>query len=972
MRKNFKRFIFMSGAASAALITGLMTCQAQAQTAPAPAAADDSVEVVITGTRIHRPNLKSNSPITTIDAQEIKLQGVNSVEAVLNRLPQFVADANENVSNGSDGTANINLRGLGSNRNLVLIDGQRMLPTLAVDVNFIPSSMVDRIDVLSGGASAVYGSDAISGVVNFVMLKHLNGIRFDSQVSVYQHDNDDESLRAVQAAKGFPSAKSHVTDGTKYNFNVAIGSDLADHRGNVSAYFGFRRTEPVTQDSRDYSACALNEDVGAGVFLCGGSGNHAYGRFDPLDGPSAGLDLSNAKDGSKTWVPNDASFQYNYAPTNYIQREDKRMTTGAFFNYKFTDNVEAYGSFMMMDDHTFSQAAPSAIWLGTNFAINCDNPLMSDSQKMALCGSTTSTADAHTLVGYRVAKGAPRRDDLRHTDYRFQAGLRGNFNDHISFDVNATQSQMVFDENYQNDVNQAAAGKAMQVVSVGGVPTCKSVVDGTDAACKPIDIFSSNGFSAEGYKYIYQNTFTHGEQKLTQVTGTINADLGAYGVTSPWADDGLAAVVGFEHRVETLLFKADALAQANGTNNADGYVKSEELFTELDFPIVQDKPGIYALGINAGYRATQYSSHSQATTGDKKDFSTFKVDGYYAPTRDIRFRASYNEAVRAPNISELFASQGLGNVAAQDPCSGHTPVASAAACAVSGVTAAEYGHITECPADVCVQQYGGNPGLEPEKAKTLTLGFVATPSFVHNLQVSLDYFNIEVDGYISTVDPALIIDQCVSNGTPFFCSQFHRDHTAGGILFGPKGYIISTSVNTGFLKTNGYDLSANYRIDTDNHGKIDLSLLGTYLTKAETQPLPGLPSYDCKGLYGPTCGQPQPKWRHNARATWTAATLPMSLSVNWRYFGGVDLSTKVSGAESKITPTLKAYNYIDLAGTYDIGHGMVVRAGLNNVFDLAPPAISAGLLSSFGNGNTYPGIYDPMGRMAFLGLSAKF
>ncbi len=968
MSTSVKRLTFMAGAAVAALMAGVST-EAFAQAADSTAA-PDATQVVVTGTRIHRPNLKSNSPITTVDSKEIQYEGETAIETVLNRLPQVTADANENVSNGSDGTSNVNLRGLGSNRNLVLIDGQRMLPTLAVDLDFIPSSMISRVDVLTGGASSVYGSDAISGVVNFVLNKHLNGVSLDSQYSIYQHSNDDSYLRGIQTAAGYATAPSHVTDGEKYQLNLAVGSDLADHRGNISAYIGYRSTQPVTQAERDYSACSLTES--GSNFVCGGSGNNAYGRFDPLSGPNAGADYDNAKDGSKAWVPNDSSFLYNTAPVNYIQRQDKRVTSGAFVNYKFNDKVEGYGSFMFMDDHTFSQAAPSAIFLGTNFVINCDNPLMSAQQKTLLCGSTTSTADAHALVAYRAATGPGRRDDLRHTDYRYSGGLRGHFNDAITYDISATRSQMVLDENYQNNIDPTKAAKALQVVLVNGTPTCKSVIDGSDPSCVPIDIFSAKGPSQAGLQYLYAPQFTHGEQDLTQVTGSVNADLGAYGVKSPWAADGLATVVGFEHRVETLVFKADAVSISQGSQNADGYVKNDELFTELDLPVVQDRPFIKSLGFNAGYRYTKYNSHSSTETSPEKSFSTWKIEGDYAPNSDVRFRISYNQAVRAPNISELFAAQSVGNVSGDDPCSGSTPVASLAKCQASGVTAAEYGHIVECPASVCDALGGGNPALDPETAKTLTYGLVFTPSQVRNLQVSIDYFNIEVDNYISSVDPELIIDECVNGGNTFFCGLVHRDHASGGILFGTNGYLVSTNVNTGYLKTAGIDLAANYRLDIARAGRLDFDFAGTWLQKKVTEPLPGLPSYDCKGLFGSTCGEPSPVWRHNLRTTWTMPGDTTTLSLNWRYTGKVDVSTKVSGATSAVTPSIKAYNYIDLAGTWSVGHGVVLRGGVNNLFDLAPPAISAGLLQAFGNGNTYPGVYDPMGRMVFVGLSAKF
>lgn len=969
-KKSTSRTRLLAGAAGAVLV-GLATVAAQAESA------GDGVEtVIVTGTHIQRPNLASYSPVSTVSSDDLQISGVTEIETSLNRLPQFTADANENVSNGSDGTSAVNLRGLGSNRNLVLIDGQRMLPTLAVDLNFVPSSMIERVDVLSGGASAVYGSDAISGVVNFIMNKHLNGVRFDADYSIYQHTNDLSSVRDAMDASGYTKADKFVMDGRKYNFNVAIGSDLANGRGNVSAYIGYRSVSPVTQNTRDYSSCPLSTNDDMKSFYCGGSSNDAYGRFTLLSGPNEGSTFSNAKDGSKSWVSTDNSFLYNYSGANYLQRDDRRINAGAFVNYIINDYAEAYGNFMYMNDHTNSQVAASGIWLGTVFTINCDNPLMSDAQKELLCGSTSSSDNASTLIGYRMANGAPRVNDLRHEDFRFVGGIRGKINDNISYDVSYMTAEMVFNSIYKNDVDQDKAANALQVVDVDGVATCKSVVDGTDTSCVPLDIFSSSGPSAEAYKYIFSNTFAHSTQGLTQISANLSANLGAYGITSPWAKDGLSTAFGFEHRQETLLYQVDELSKANGSSDSDGKISSNEIYGELDFPLVQDKPFVKSLTVNTGYRYSMYDAHSTTSTSDGQNFSTYKVEADYAPGDDVRFRFGYNRAVRAPNISELFTAQGVGNVSAVDPCAGTAPTATLAQCMRTGVTSAEYGKITECPADTCVELYGGNPNLKPEKAKTITAGFVLTPTDLDGLTVSVDYFRIKVDKYISSVDPSVIISQCIETGDDFYCSLFHRDHSAGGILFGTNGYVVSTNVNTGYLKTSGFDLGFNYRLPTDSWGNFDFDMMGTYLIDKITEPLPGLGTYDCKGLFGPTCGEPSPAWRHNFRVSWQLPNHTTTISLGWRYFGRVSLSSNtnnsyLAGTTSIINGHISDYSWFDLAASYAVSEDITLRAGINNILDKTPPAIDYGLLSSFGNGNTYPGVYDPMGRMLFMNISAK-
>lgn len=967
------------GAACAALLTA-MSPAAIAQNATATDAAPAETTVVVTGTRIKRPNLKSNSPITTIDAAEIKAQGATTIETVLNNMPQVTADASQGVSNGSDGTAQVNLRNLGSNRNLVMIDGQRALPGEASDLNFIPSAMVERVDVVTGGASAVYGSDAISGVVNFILKKNLTGIHLDAQYGFADHTNDNDSLRDLQSSYGFETAPKHVTDGSTYTINLSGGKNFADGRGNISGFIGYRKAEPVTQDSRDYSACALS---GTTSFACSGSSNSAYGKFTSSDpsSPSYLTPLADNPDGSKTFVPYDSStMAYNTNPLNYIQRSDKRLSAGVFGHYKFNEAAEVYGTFIAMKDRSLSQVAPSAIWQGTDFTINCDNPLMSDAQKASLCGSTTSTADTTAQIGYRFAS-LPRIGDIRHEDYRGTVGMRGQINDNISYDINYLQSVVFYHNDYYNDINQSKVVNALQVVDVNGVATCKSVVDGTDPDCVPVDIFSTAGPSAEALAYLSDVSSSRNTLRERNLSGSLNIDLGAYGLKSPWASDGVASVFGAESRVDTLNYVVNQIALDNGGTNSDGRVSTNEIYTEFNVPVIQDKPWIKDLTLDFGLRGSAYKASSSTSDSPLKHTTTWKVDGQYAINSDIRFRASYNKAVRAPSISELFTAQALGNVTANDPC-GSEMTATLAQCELTGVTAAQYGSIIlDCPSQQCTQQYGGNPNLNPETAKTYTLGFVYTPARVRGLNLSVDYYNIHVDDYISTVDPTLILNQCLTTGSSFYCNLIHRNSKTG-ILYGTDGYVISTNVNTGYLQTSGIDVSANYTLDTEslfskNLGRLNFAFMGTRLLEQVTEPLPGLGTYDCKGLFGPTCGNPNPEWRHTLRATWAMPWADANLSVNWRYFGAVKLSSNtdnayLAGTTSTLNSEIKAYNYIDLAGSYKFAGRYTVRASINNLFDKDPPVLASNVLTGTANGNTYASAYDTLGRTIMVGITADF
>jgi outer membrane receptor protein involved in Fe transport len=971
--------------------SGSAVVHAQAAVAPvvapttSPSVTDQGAgsEIVVTGTRIKRLNNESNSPLTVVDAAEIKYQGATTVDQFLNRLPQFTADENENASNGADGTAKINLRHLGSDRALILINGRRMLPQQAIDTNFVPSSLIQRVDIVSGGASAVYGSDALSGVVNFILRDNLDGFRFDGQASVFQHTNDLGHVRDLVRKAGYQNSPSNVIDGGKQDMNLAYGKNFAGGRGNITVFGGYHHVNPVTQDTRDFSSCALDplsdslHPINNGTDLqCGGSSNNQYGQFTLLTGPGKGLTLNNTKDGSKTWAKYDSSFLYNTSPANYIQRSDSRYNAGAFVKFKFSPLAEIYGNFLYMNDHTFSQAAPSAFFSGTTFQINCDNPLMSASQAQTLCGPAVGTStNENVFIGYRLTGpgSSPRRDDLRHTDYRYTVGLRGDFAKGFSYDLNYLRSLSRLNETYMNNVDNVKGQRALQVVNVNGKPTCKSVIDGSDPSCIPADVFGYNALSPDSYQYLYSPSSTFGRNTQTIFSGTVNGQLGEYGIQSPWANEGVGISLGAEHRKETLLFLADAVAQQNGTLNSDGTISVNEGYGEINIPILQNLPFAHELSIDGGVRYSSYHN-SQGSTGFQSDFNvwTYKAELSYAPIRDVRLRASYNRAIRAPNISELFQAVGLGNVAATDPCSnfGGKPSASEEACALTGVTPEQYGTIPECPSQTCVQQFGGNRNLKPEKGDTITIGAVITPQMLRNFSLSVDYFHIKIKHYIDSIDPSLTISQCFETGDPYYCGLFHRD-PSNGVLFGTNGYVVGTTLNTGYLQTSGLDVTANYWVDLNKFGKLNFDLVGSYLLDLKTQPLPGLGTYSCKGRYGYACGEPAPTWRHQLRTTWTIPGSKSTVSLAWRYFGSTKLPGSDLGANIPFNQRIKAYNYFDLATTADV-HGLTLRAGVNNLFDKSPPVIDEGILSTFGNGNTYPGVYDPLGRTIFVGATVEF
>ena len=403
-------------------------------------ASDDLMleEVIITGTRIPvDQNQVATSPVTTLDSAELTYAGITRVEDLVNKMPQLVPEFTANDSNGSTGTATLDLRGLGSDRTLVLIDGHRMgfgdPFALAPDINQIPGNLVERVEILTGGASSTYGSDAVAGVVNFIMKKDFTGFQFDFQGSQYWHKNNNKAAQAAIDSAGYDQAPNSVRDGDILNFSAIFGADLGDGRGNVTGYIGYREIKAITHSERDYSACALSGNAN-GIGNCAGSSTTAMGAFRDFADIDLRLDAATGD-----FLPR-AGETYNYGPSNFFQRPDERWTGGMFARYEITDNVEAYGEFMYMNDRSVAQIAPSGTFYN-NTDLNCDNPLMSAQQLNAI-GCTGPDDRVGIYVGRRNVEGGSRADDMTHISNRTLFGLRGTIGENWTWDMFANYANL--------------------------------------------------------------------------------------------------------------------------------------------------------------------------------------------------------------------------------------------------------------------------------------------------------------------------------------------------------------------------------------------------------------------------------------------------------------------------------------------------------------------------------------------------
>jgi iron complex outermembrane receptor protein len=994
-----------------------------AQEAPAPTAAPVE-EVVVTGSRLQTPNETSISPITSVSAVDLQQTGLTRVEDVLNNLPMVFAGMNSTTSNGADGTATVDLRGLGNQRTLVLVNGLRLGPGSGglpagrnySDINQIPAALIERVDILTGGASAVYGADAVAGVVNFILNTHFEGIKVTAGYHFNMHQNSDQDgIDSVVSGFGAPLPPSSVNTAFGKNVSVLMGSNFADNKGNATAYLTYDNQGAALQSLFDYSACSLGTVskntklacVGSSTSAKNGAGGHFYAST-----PGGSSFIHHTVDGTGVFRPFNDSDSYNFGPLNYYQVPAQRWTAGGFVNYDLNPHLNVFMNVMYTRNYTQAQIAPSGDFFQQSF-IPCADPLLTAQEVATLCtpanllanGSHSEVYNGVTypglnmLIARRNVEGGNRIATFLNNAGREVLGIKGDFADAASAWTYSATAQHSTVENSNTNLNYFGNPQVQQSLNVlpnataGGPPVCggntaKSgplVGVGTgftvNAACVPWNIWVPNGVTPAALRFLSIPLLEEGSVEEYVVNGSVTGDFGKYGAKLPWADQGLQANFGVEWRSEFSQFSPDLAeesANAGGFGGARVPVSGEftvkEAFTELRLPLAQHQPFADDFSVEGGYR---YSKYSEGFTTN-----TFKLGLEWAPVRDVRVRGSFQRAVRAPNIGELFAPQAVGLDGSIDPCAGAAPTASQAACVASGMTAAQYGHVAANPAKQYNGLAGGNPQLVPETADTYTVGLVLQPRVVPNLTLSFDYFNIKIKDTIGIIGGNVILLDCLSSLSPTFCNLVHRD-AQGSLWRTLDGFISDLTVNEGQLVTKGIDFKGSYRQGLPALGSLLFSAEGTYLQTLETTPVPGFGSYDCRGYFGNTCGGANPKWRHVFNATWSTPWDGLDLNLRWRYLGS-DITEQLSSNKFLKGPaflplsSIPAFNYIDLTGTFNLAKNVRLELGVNNITDKAPPLITGGDCSTSSpagancNGNTFPGVYDAMGRYLFATITAQF
>ncbi len=666
---------------------------------------------------------------------------------------------------------------------------------------------------------------------------------------------------------------------------------------------------------------------------------------------------------------------YNFGPLNHYQRPERRYSIGAMGHYEFGEHADVYTQLMFNDYESIAQIAPSGNFFETG-TINCGNPFLPVGS-LATIGCTPALVAANgsvpMYIGRRNVEGGGRQQSFANNSFRAVAGVRGAINDGWGYDVSAQYSSVSSNTSTLNYFVVPRLARALNVVDVGGVPTCQSVIDGTDANCVPWNPFVPGGITQDQLDYLQASGLQIGRINQEIYNASVNGDLGVYGIKSPLASDGIQVVFGTEWRRDTLKNDVDSLQEAGQlagsggpTIGISGGTKVEELFMEARVPIAQDQAFAESLSFDTAYRYSDY--------GDGVQTDTYKFGLEWAPIQDVRLRGSFQKAVRAANIVELFTAQGFNLFdMTGDPCGADARdlEASEAECIASGVPAGNVGaNALDSPAGQYNFLQGGNTALTPEEADTYSYGVVFTPRFAPGLAITVDYFDILIENTISTFGSINTLNACYVNNDPAACDRINRN--PNGQLWVGSGHVVDTNINIGAVSTKGWDLNATYTgLEMGRFGSLNFNLTGTLVEELITDSGPGIAPFDCVGFYSQNCsansvGVPTPEWRHRFRTSWVTPW-DLDLSFTWRFM------TKVEGfgfGSDRIDYELPEQDYFDLAANWAITEKAAVTLGINNVLDDNPP-ISA-TVGTTGNGNTYPQTYDALGRYVFVRATVDF
>ena len=990
--KTINAGVLKAGTAPIAVALALISVPAFAQQvapqAEAAAAPEDKSEavIVVTGSLIRNPNLVQATPVNVTTADQIELKQSNTAEEVLRQVPGIVPSIGSAVNNGNGGSSYVDLRGLGSNRNIVLLDGQRLVPADLqgrVDLNNIPLALISRVDALTGAAVTTYGADAITGVVNFVTKKDFAGV--------------DVAVSNQLTEQG---------DGNYFRGDVTTGVNFDDGRGNAVLSLGYQKSNPVYQGARDFSNFQLDSFSGT----AGGSGTTAPARFS-IGGKNRQIDTATG------FLKTTGAFNaFNFNPYNIFQTPFQRFNIFAQANYQLSDAIEVYTRGLFSKNTVKTIIAPSGLF-AERMEIPYSNPYLPAGAASQFCGDNgLSVADCSAAIAatdptdqnYKTFKTVVRRRFLetgtRNSQYTtnvfdYSLGFRGALSKTVNWDVRASYGES---DRLQTITGYVLKSKVQDALLATDKTSCLSGNDG----CVPINIFGNVGSITPAMAaYTLSPSTTSNNTSLLQLRGLLSGD---FGLTIPSASEPIGFALGSEYRKYHAAQISDTLSKTPGelggaggaAPDIDGAYSVWEGYGELVAPLITDKPFFKSLTVEGGLRYSKYSVRD----GASHEAWTYKAGGSWEPLDQLKIRGNYAHAVRAPNIAELFTPNtvGLTNLA-KDPCAGGAPVANAdlkAVCLAQGAPSNSIGSIANPTASQANITSGGNINLNPEKANTYTIGAVIQRlPFLPGFSASIDYYHIKVTDEIGVPLPGDLIDACFHGGnvtaasaTDTACTIIRRDPSTGGLDGSPattKG-LFGGLTNQGTLLTDGVDLILSYQHDLGGV-KWTFNGVGNVTFRSKFKATPTSVDRECVGYYSVNCsftGSIQPRQSWSVQNTFSKGGIDLSLM--WRHQSSAKQETRDrvasgvayngvipdgSGALSGQTVDfgkIAAFDYLDVTTRFNIDQ-VTFTVTVQNLFNTKPPIVGNTIGStSYNSGNTYPSSYEALGRRFAVGARVKF
>jgi outer membrane receptor protein involved in Fe transport len=994
-------------------------------------------EIITTGTRIRDENIVAASPITTITEEEISLKQTPNIERVFRDMPITIPGDGENVNNGTQGQATLDLRGLGPERSLILIDGKRLAPydiNGIVTTDVIPINMIKRVDVVTGGASAVYGSDAMSGAINFILRDDFEGFEVEygwsDTDSSQAESGGGEDTTFMSALYGIQSDKgSLVLGGSK----TSRGSVLLANRS-----FGLYGVSSTT-------GSGLGDVPPAPAPECSGNTEFTTAHSSGVGSTTAIPGTLNLRSGNSYQFRDNGDLvagecaRFNFNPFNYYQTPQDRTQFTAIADYDYNDNVEFYARATYSGNKSAFQIAPSGTF-GTAFTIPVMNPFLNDAARQTIIGDLNAgaasfvtqtsaaiadcqanlggtcdqdtldalqdaltadplgfnsvgiqdvngddvfgTDDAFTSTARRRTLELGPRTGIYDTDYwQYVIGMRGQLPGPASawdYDLSFQRAESDFVETRDGFTNLTNLATGINTVSATECISVTGTV--TDAPCTPINVFGPVGSITEqqrddGYFIAIASDLRLTTQEIYHASVSGGFDQ----VSLPWADGGLAMAFGLESMKLTAssspdecLKLAPASCQGGAGGNrlpVNGAYSSDEYFVEAAMPLLSGVFLAENVDIELGYRNADYDVQG-GTDSWKAGFSWEVVPGF-------RMRIMQQEAVRVANVGELFrpVTTGLDN-ATFDPCSVGNPNPPAPGselfnrCVQTGMLPTQVGTVPDIISGQINVFSGTNVSAlpKPEEAETLTVGFVwETPFEWFPAVISVDYYDIEITDYIDTPSGQESLDTCYVLGDPVCLAGVVR---IGGALGETGTGVPAFYTNFERYQAEGIDLVIDTSFELGGFGSLALSLNAHQYLTNEFLTTPTSQVVDCKGVYGTSC-DPVPEFRSTVRALW--ALNDFDASILWRHIGSMDAQANEAAALFDAFRSVDSHNYFDLTFGYTWNETVRFSLMIANVADEDPPILGNETGStSFNSGNTFPSLFDTMGRVYNASVKLSF